>query len=164
MASVGCLAYLEPARAATGALRVVPGSHTDLVAAGPGVAVETDPGDAIVFDEHLLHGSTGGGVRRQWRADFVVDPGDAGEESAVRAWFAESLPDEAADPGYAADRYPSYGPYLAGPQPSVAHPPARARRVRLGRHRGAVTADRSGLVDGEAEGEPAGVDQRLLRA
>ena len=49
--------------------RRVRGRREDL----PGIAVPTVPGDAIVFDEHLYHGSAGGGLRRQWRVDFVAD-------------------------------------------------------------------------------------------
>jgi hypothetical protein len=116
IASLGFITYLEPASAASGALHVVPGSHADREMALPGLgscgpieAIETHPGDVIVFDEHLMHGSNGGDERRQWRVDFVIEPHDPAESDTVRAWFGQSVPDEAADPGYDVDRYPSYG-------------------------------------------------------
>ncbi len=117
IASLGVVAYLEALDAATGALRVVPGSHAarDLAlpehAAPVGEVLETTPGDVIVFDEHLIHGSPGGSQRRQWRVDFVIDPRDEHEQAAAAAWFVQSIPDERHDPGYDAERYPSYGPY-----------------------------------------------------
>jgi hypothetical protein len=98
LASLGFLAYLEPLRADTGALRVLPGSHHPAYAAAlrahaaahgpagepgarevwtaalPGQPVETVPGDVIVVDEHLWHASLGGRDRRQWRVDYFADP------------------------------------------------------------------------------------------
>ncbi len=117
IASLGVVAYLEPLEVSTGALRVVPGSHADRDRALPdgpaqaGEALETEPGDVIVFDEHLIHGSAGGSQRRQWRVDFVIDPRDEHERAAVGTWFDQSIPNERLDPGYDAERYPSYGPY-----------------------------------------------------
>ena len=117
IASVGVLAYLEPLNAAAGALRVVPGSHVHPHRALPkraaqdGKAIETAPGDVIVFDERLIHGSWGGAQRRQWRIDFVIDPRDEHEHAAVATWYGQSIPDERLDTGYDATRYPSYGPY-----------------------------------------------------
>lgn len=117
VASLGVVAYLEPLHAATGALRVVPGSHAAPEqklpdgAAQIGEVLETVPGDVIIFDEHLIHGSLGGAQRRQWRVDFVIDPNDEHEDALVATWFDQSIPDERRDPGYNADRYPSYGPY-----------------------------------------------------
>jgi ectoine hydroxylase-related dioxygenase (phytanoyl-CoA dioxygenase family) len=114
--SVGVVAYLEPLDGATGALRVVPGSHADRDRALPdgttegGEALATTPGDVIIFDEHLIHGSSGGAERRQWRVDFLIDPLDQQEYSAAAAWFDQSIPDERHDPAYT-DHYPSYGPY-----------------------------------------------------
>jgi hypothetical protein len=117
--SIGCVAYLEPLTARTGALRVASGSHADrgmaLPNSGDGtLAIPTEPGDVIVFDEHLIHGTIGGGERTQWRIDFVVDPLDDVETRAVLTWFASSLPDECAEPGYDATRYPTYGAYWRG--------------------------------------------------
>ena len=78
--------YLDPGRRDSGSLRVIPGSHkvdsswrqgemkpreaaevwgvpqSDI----PGnTALETDPGDLVVFDHNLLHASFGGGKRRR---------------------------------------------------------------------------------------------------
>jgi hypothetical protein len=115
--SVGMVAYLEPLNEATGALRVVPGSHADRQAPLPGraaragEALATAPGDLIVFDEHVIHASVGGAVRRQWRVDFLADPRDAHEHAALSAWLDQSIVDERDDPGYDTERYPSFGPF-----------------------------------------------------
>jgi hypothetical protein len=116
--SIGCLAYLEPLTARSGALRVLPGSHHPddgdalVVVEGedrPGVALPTMPGDVIVFDERLLHCTVGGSRRRrrQWRVDFVAD--DPGADELLRAYFAGQHSPEW-DGGYDVERYPSYGP------------------------------------------------------
>ena len=116
--SIGCLAYLEPLTARTGALWVLPGSHhagyADAIVAAdepelPGVALPTAPGDVIVLDERLFHCSKGGGRkrRRQWRVDFLAD--DPGAEADLAEYFAaQHSPDW--DGGYDVERYPSYGP------------------------------------------------------
>lgn len=127
LASVGFAAYLEPVRAKTGALRVIPGSHRaefgdalrllDLAgmraADAPAHIIETDPGDVIVFDEHLFHSSCGGSVRRQWRLDFIADPADLRAEELAQSYFAGIFPRDW-DGGYDAERYPSYGPDWRG--------------------------------------------------
>lgn len=119
VASVGFLAYLEPLTASSGALRVRPGSHVAFATDGNDAldalealseAVETEPGDVIAFDEHLMHGSTGGRDRRQWRVDFVVDPVDAAETARVRESFSLIFPADW-EGRYDVDRYPSYGAY-----------------------------------------------------
>ena len=109
--SAGFVCYLEPLGAGTGALRVAPGSHrNDDPPEGRGLPLETEPGDAIVFDEHLAHASDGGGVRRQWRADFVRAPEGPDEEAAVRRYYAGNYsPDW--DGGYDVEAFPSYGPH-----------------------------------------------------
>jgi hypothetical protein len=130
--SFGFACYLESLDASTGALRVLPGSHRsqlgDSVAALldghlspptgpasgspmptlPGYAISTDPGDVIVFDEHLFHASAGGGVRRQWRVDYLEDPVDAEGEIHVRKYLT-GLYSPDWDGGYDVDRYPTYG-------------------------------------------------------
>jgi Phytanoyl-CoA dioxygenase (PhyH) len=117
LVSVGVLAYIEPLDATTGAFRVLPGSHVHADEPLPergatvGAVVETELGDVIIFDEHLIHGSAGGLLRRQWRVDFVVDPRNKRELAAVEAWFAQSIPDERLETAYDAERYPSYGPH-----------------------------------------------------
>lgn len=120
-ASVGFAAYLEPLGAADGALRVLPGSHRaqlgdairELGAGGmarvdlPAHAVTTEPGDMIAFDEHIFHASFGGGTRRQWRLDYLLDPADAESETHVRSYFASIYPPDW-DGGHDVDRFPSY--------------------------------------------------------
>jgi ectoine hydroxylase-related dioxygenase (phytanoyl-CoA dioxygenase family) len=83
----GCLAYLEPVGADSGALRVIPGSHhpqfrealRELGSTGlrdsslPAHVVATEPGDLLLLDEHVLHASFGGGIRRQWRVDYLEE-------------------------------------------------------------------------------------------
>ncbi|MEO7329917.1 MAG: phytanoyl-CoA dioxygenase family protein [Minicystis sp.] len=121
-ASLGFAAYLEPLDVATGALRVLPGSHRPemaealrvLGAAGapaaslPGYVVATEPGDVIVFDEHLFHASSGGGLRRQWRLDYLRDPVGAEAEEQVMTYFQGIYPPDW-DGGYDVDRFASYG-------------------------------------------------------
>jgi hypothetical protein len=109
VASVGFVCYLEPLTAAGGALRVVPGSHREPVEpAGPGVPVETAPGDVIVLDEHLVHASQGGSVRRQWRVDYIARPTTTDEQSRVLEYFAAMF-EPGWDGGYDLDAYPTYG-------------------------------------------------------
>ena len=103
------VAYLEPLDAATGALRVRPRSHAaDDSAASAEQVLETEPGDLIAFDAHLMHASFGGTVRRQWRIDFGADPADEHEEALVRADYARIL-DGSWDLGDDVERYPSFG-------------------------------------------------------
>lgn len=126
--------YLEPPRAETGALRVLPGSQVaayaelvrdfdrsvlpqnreDLrmaVERLPSFACETDPGDVIAFDLRLHHASVYGRDRRQWTVTFYRD----GETPEAAAEVGRALADEVA-PGYGswgeydAGRYPFYDP------------------------------------------------------
>ena len=100
--SLGFAAYLEPLQRDTGALRVLPGSHRRSTADGPdgypiafeiaGEPVETDAGDVIVFDEHLLHASAGGTIRHQWRVDFFPDPQTSDETMTAEAFLGSRLP------------------------------------------------------------------------
>jgi len=117
----GFAAYLEPLEPEIGALRVIPGSHRpelgstlrELGASGmtasalPGYALSTEPGDVIVFDEHLFHASLGGSVRKQWRVDFVRDPVGPDGERLVRDYFQAIYPADW-NGGYDVVRYPSY--------------------------------------------------------
>jgi hypothetical protein len=120
--SVGFLAYLEPLSADSGALRVIPGSHhTQFREALRGLGatclrdlsllahvIATEPGDMLLLDERVLHASFGGGIRRQWRVDYLGAPADT-EVNLTRSYFAGIYtPDW--DGGYDVDRYPSYGP------------------------------------------------------
>jgi hypothetical protein len=132
--SVGVAAYLEPLGADSGALRVLPGSHRPefaaalaaLEAAGmtadalPSHVISTEPGDLIFFDEHLFHASGGGGIRRQWRVDYLLDPVTTEAANHARAYFAGIYPPDW-DGRYDVDRFPSYGPdWRAAGHPWVA--------------------------------------------
>lgn len=142
--SVGFVSYLEPLSADTGALQVLAGSRRPEYGAAvarhlsgeppdgddgrraawmaslPSFAVETDPGDVIVFDEHLFHASFHGTDRRQWRVDFVRDPTGAHEEATVRAYFASMFPAEW-DGGYDVDAFPHFDDaWRASGRPGVA--------------------------------------------
>lgn len=77
--------YLDPVTDETGALRVIPGSHTDEALRRwdeldlrnsenlwglaqrelPGVALTSNPGDVLIFSHRLLHASFGGGRARR---------------------------------------------------------------------------------------------------
>ncbi|MEO8695124.1 MAG: phytanoyl-CoA dioxygenase family protein [Acidimicrobiales bacterium] len=144
--SVGFVCYLESLRAHNGALRVLPASHrgdfgtsvharSDTLATLPGLAIETEPGDVIAFDEHLCHSSRGGTNRRQWRVDFVADPTDATEEAAVRDYF-ERLYVPGWDGGYDVDLYPTYGPHWR-----ASGRPWLDRLDHLGAHRAAAAEE-----------------------
>jgi hypothetical protein len=120
--SVGFLAYLEPVGADSGALRVIAGSHHPqfreaiggfgVTCLGnrslPAYVVATEPGDMVLLDERVLHASFGGGIRRQWRVDYLGVPADT-ELSLTKSYFASIYaPDW--DGGSDVDRYPSYSP------------------------------------------------------
>lgn len=125
IASVGFAAYLDPLDGDTGALRVLPGSHTGSYAkavaehvartaardafALPGVPLSTNPGDVIVFDEHLWHASARGNERLQWRVDYVRMPTSDEGRAITRAYLEDTFPPDW-DGGYDAGRNPSYGP------------------------------------------------------
>lgn len=100
--SVGFVCYLDPLREETGALRVR--------SRGATVILDTEPGDLIIFDEHLEHASAGGRDRLQWRVDFVAAPRNEDEEREVRAYFADTYQPNW-DGGYDVDLYPSYGEF-----------------------------------------------------
>lgn len=82
----------------------------------PGVVAETDPGDVIIFDEHLYHASRGGGARRQWRVDYIAAPADD-EERAASAGYLASLFSPSWDGGYDVDQFPTYGEYWRRSRP-----------------------------------------------
>ncbi len=87
--------YLDQVSAASGALRVIPGSHllpqaeVEILAAGirdrplqevPCQALDTEPGDVIAFDIRTWHASCGGGQdRRACNLDYFQNPRAAGD-------------------------------------------------------------------------------------
>jgi hypothetical protein len=151
--SVGFAAYLEPLAADTGALRLVPGSHrgdfqaavlrylelddASRIDALPAVAIATRPGDVIAFDEHVVHASAGGTLRRQWRIDYVRDPQTPDEEGAVRDYIARVFSVEV-ECAYDPDVCPSYGAAWLGSQRR-----AVARLGQLGAYRCAEAHERA---------------------
>ena len=101
----------------------------------PGVAVPTAPGDALAFDEHLCHASPGGGLRRQWRVDFVAVTCRA-RVDALREHFARQYA-PGWDGGYDVDCFPSYGDSCSDARPALERAARRVRRLsRRGGRRG----------------------------
>jgi len=101
--------YLERLTRETGALRVIPGTHfqddrfNSLLktttwdprphfgisgAEIPSVALETQPGDVVIFDHRIKHASFGGGVRRRMMNINIMESirTDAQREAALK-WF-----------------------------------------------------------------------------
>lgn len=127
------LVHLEPRTAATGALRVVPGSHEPGLARRPAsywavdpgrqgfpawpvpaVVLETQPGDAIAFDLHLYHAAEnlGGGKRPAWSIEYLPWPGlgDPEKICVVR----DLLVDAGEYDGYDRTRWPSWQEWACG--------------------------------------------------
>jgi hypothetical protein len=127
------IAYLEPRTAATGALRVMPGTHDpayqartnqywsqDPAAQGfeawpvPGMAIETEPGDVIAFDVNLFHSSDGGHNRLAWTIEYLPWPGlgDRDRMDLVRRSILETVDFD--HEGYDRDRWPTWREWVAG--------------------------------------------------
>jgi Phytanoyl-CoA dioxygenase (PhyH) len=106
------VAYLEPLTAASGALRLMPGSHHPGFSAAidawearnramdaehlwrqitglPCYVAETQPGDVIAFNWHTRHASIGGKDRKQWTIGYAKDPQTAEEVERLRDFFGE---------------------------------------------------------------------------
>ena len=109
--------YLDPTRKDDGAMELIPGSHLPELAATvfrnlghydpvgggprlrpapseiPGVAVETEPGDIIVWHNFMWHFAplhSGGGTRRTIMLQYYRDPGqDIVAQKAIREIVAE---------------------------------------------------------------------------
>lgn len=139
------LAHLEPRAAGTGALRVLPGSHTpayaerlgaywaqDPGASGfedwpvPGVVVETSPGDVIAFDSHLIHSSAGGHHRLAWTVEYLV-------WSENKARVRDAVVDLAGvdDARIDTDRWPTWAEWAAAPAAAPASRQTAIQRLRL---------------------------------
>jgi hypothetical protein len=122
IASLGICAYFDSLDANNGALRVLPGSHrleyaqalSELLATEidpqklPAHVIASEPGDLILFDEHLFHASCGGGTRKQWRLDFLTAPKSETDIANTIRYFQNIYP-ENWDCRYDTLRYPSYG-------------------------------------------------------
>lgn len=140
------LAHLEPRRAATGALLVIPGSHDpgfgarvqryssqDPALQGfapwpqPAISLETEPGDVIAFDRHLFHASRGGSNRLAWTVEYLTWPGigDRARMEAVRRALVDAVGHD-----HDAERWPTWREWAAGAR----HVPSRQtalERLRL---------------------------------
>ena len=106
--------YLEPVTRETGCLRVIPGSHiagpTDPFAPlrdgirdpdfrpfglapteVPSYAIESQPGDVVVFVEETLHAAFGGKAgRHQHAINLVADPKTEEQEAVIKAMYEGS--------------------------------------------------------------------------
>jgi hypothetical protein len=99
--------YLGPVTATTGALRVIPGSHLQAypvpnslrqeiarfpIQDVPAVTLESQPGDAVVFDVRLWHGSCGGSDdRRMGTFVYYAGPRDHAEREEFRLMGEEQV-------------------------------------------------------------------------
>ncbi len=106
--------YLDPLTKEDGCLRVIPASnrrhdpdHLSVLREGkydpddlvfgmrpdeiPSVALETEPGDVLVFTEGVIHGAFGGGVgRHQICASFVENPKTERHLNQIMAFYDNS--------------------------------------------------------------------------
>jgi hypothetical protein len=98
--------YLQPVRAETGALRVLPGSHRQCpwsleffagmqqrpIAEVPAHALESDPGDVVAFDLRLWHASRGGAAdRRMCTVVYYADLKTPAGGDALRRMGAQNI-------------------------------------------------------------------------
>jgi hypothetical protein len=106
--------YLETLDARNGALRVLPTTHripqAQLAALHqlnphhvPCHAIESRPGDAILFHLHLWHAALNGRDRRQWSVEYFAYPEDDRERAELRQLAPEWNEDPAWGPVYDAD-------------------------------------------------------------
>jgi hypothetical protein len=143
---------LDRRTAATGALRLIPGSNIPQYerqlwayrAAEPGmsgfaqagwpewphVVAETEPGDAVAFHAHLFHCTRGGLPRHTWTIDYLPWPGLADQDQMrlVRDLTLDGV--EFDRRGDQRDRWPVWREWAAG----AAGSPSRAlavERLRL---------------------------------
>lgn len=142
VAGVKFLAYLEARTADTGALRVLPGSHSadyaarldaywtqDPAASGflawpvPEVILGTVPGDVIAFDSHLAHRSAGGEKRLAWTIEYFSWPGGTEHRRRLR--------DAISDASHDADRWPAWTEWAAEPAAAPASRQTAIQRLRL---------------------------------
>jgi hypothetical protein len=134
-------ADLEPRTAATGALRLIPGSHlpdferrlreyraAEPATSGfehwewPHVVVETEPGDVVAFHAHLMNRAQGGTPRLSWTIDYLPWPG-LGRRDQMKIVRGLILDDVEFDhEGYDRGRWPVWREWAAG----AAQIPSRA--------------------------------------
>jgi hypothetical protein len=140
---------LEPRTAATGALRLIPGSHlpdymrqigeysgAEPAQSGfeewewPHVVIETDPGDVVALHVHLRNRAQGGLPRLSWTIDYRPWPGIADRERMrlVRDFVSVEFDHE----DYDRDRWPVWREWAAGAQRSLSRAIAVERLELLG--------------------------------
>jgi hypothetical protein len=133
VAGVTFWADLEPRTAATGALRLIPGSHlpdfhrqlcgyqaAEPAASGfedwelPHVVIDTEPGDVVAFHAHLMNCARGGAPRLTWTIDYLPWPGLGSAErmAAVRDMALDGVEFDHED--YDRDRWPVWRDWVAG--------------------------------------------------
>lgn len=105
--------YLDTLTRENGALRVIPGSHlpvdpdhmTELRSRNkdpdfrpfglhphkiPSVAIDTEPGDVVIFTEDLIHGAFGGTKRRHLAVSFFKRPQTEEEHAFLRQQYEQA--------------------------------------------------------------------------
>jgi hypothetical protein len=119
--------YLDSVTETSGALRIVPATqHGSLPAeiarqfdrgwarddpsAIPGIALETSPGDVVVFDPRVHHGSWGGRSRLRWSVDYAGMVG--ADNEAARARLVALIKELSDWPTTAA--WPAWSDWVAG--------------------------------------------------
>ena len=149
-------AYFKQLTAASGALRLVPGSHhpehnarmaayrnrqlpvrTGVGAAAyqasiPGYAAATAPGAVVVFDLHTWHASFGGRDRLAWTIVYQRCPETAAERDRVLRSVHDSF--EQAFRGFDRGRYPVWRDWLG----DAGGHPRRAAVIERMRHTGVL--------------------------
>ncbi|HEY3903939.1 MAG TPA: phytanoyl-CoA dioxygenase family protein [Streptosporangiaceae bacterium] len=142
---------LEPRTAATGALRVIAGSHlpefeqrlceyraVEPASSGfeawnwPHVVIETEPGDVVAFGGHLMNCAQGGLPRLTWTIDYLPWPGlaDTGQLKLVRDLTLDDVEYDHED--YDRDRWPVWREWAAGAARSASRATAVERLKLLG--------------------------------
>ena len=161
MGGVKFLAHLEPRRAGTGALRVLPGSHLpqfaercrsylarDPGASGfeawpvPGVVLETEPGDVIAFDLFCYHSSLGGERRLAWSIEYVPWPGlgDPVRLESARRAVVDTV--DFTHKGYDLERWPTWDEWASSWRTA---PPSRQTAIQRLQLLGVLDENRRGL-------------------
>ena len=157
-------AYLDQLTAASGALRLLPGSHhpeqntrlaayrrrqmptrddaeaAAYMASFPGYVAATSPGDVIAFDLHTWHASSGGRDRLAWTAVYQRCPQTEAERDRTLRSMHDSF--EQAYRGFDTGRYPTWRDWLTGAGP---HP---RRAAVIGRMRQVGVLDLPGALEG----------------
>jgi len=147
-------AYFDELTAATGALRLVPGSHhpeqsarlaayskrrgrarddagfAAYQAGFPGYVAATWPGDVIAFDLHTWHASSGGRDRLAWNAVYLHAPETEDERDRTLRSAHDSF--EQAYRGFDSGRYPVWRDWLAGAAARPRRGPVIERMRRAG--------------------------------